>query len=334
MLLVFIWSVINPLRPALAEVISGTYVGKGNNSAFLVQIVETTGGHLTGRYEQVVLRPTGQIDDMNATISGASDGRTVVVSIKPGELLSGTIVASGTVEGRLMHLTGGGNGGNMRLDLLKSDEADFRTEVAALTEHSKQIIDARAQNEAMQQQAQNKADQLSKIQNFTERLTIFTAKAEIHLSKLAPAEQRFRDITQRMRAALTRELSIYGSGQAAIARSQISIAINQAAIQANLLHINLESSYDDFDSHAAPLLSGTIAAGQDCHGAHTGSSAAPIPTGYEDLNFACLHYFEIVKKFQTRVSDLRAVFAQIERVWTTERREQDAIVKASDLAVQ
>ena len=42
--------------PAYAEGISGTYVGQGPNSAFLVQIVETAGGQLTGALrEQTVL---------------------------------------------------------------------------------------------------------------------------------------------------------------------------------------------------------------------------------------------------------------------------------------
>ncbi len=62
------------VSPAWAEGISGTYVGAGSNSAFLVQVVEATGGQLTGRYEQTVLSD-GKLNSMNASISGSSDGR-------------------------------------------------------------------------------------------------------------------------------------------------------------------------------------------------------------------------------------------------------------------
>ena len=79
------WIILGPVAasPAYADGISGTYVGKGSNSAFMVQVVETTGGQLTGRYEQTVLKPDGKLERMTVSITGASDGQTVVVTIKP-----------------------------------------------------------------------------------------------------------------------------------------------------------------------------------------------------------------------------------------------------------
>lgn len=203
-----------PIAPASAEDLSGTYIGKASNGAFLVQLVETSDGHLTGRYEQVLLQPGGKIDDMNAVITGAVDGQTVVVTIKPSEFLSGTIAASGTIEGRLLHLSGGGNGGSLNLNLLRSDEGDFRAQVAALTEQARQINNARLQQEAAQRQAKIEADQLANLQSLTQRMFVFTTKAAAMLPKFAPVEQRYHDITQRMRGALAREQSIYGGGQA------------------------------------------------------------------------------------------------------------------------
>jgi hypothetical protein len=115
--------------PAFADGISGTYVGKGVNSAFLVQIVQTTDGHLTGRYAQVLLQASGKLEEMNALIAGASDGHTVALTINPTELLSGSLSLSGTLEGSLLHLTGGGYGNILTLNLTKIDEAEFRTQV-------------------------------------------------------------------------------------------------------------------------------------------------------------------------------------------------------------
>ena len=190
---------------------------------------------------------------MNAVITGAADGQTVVVTIKPSEFLSGTIAASGTIEGRLLHLSGGGNGGNLNLNLLRSDEADFRAQVAALTEQARQIDNARLQQEAAQRKAKIEADQLANLQSLTQRMIVFTTKADAILPKFAPVEQRYHDITQRMRGALAREQSIYGGGQASVARGQISVAINQAAIQANQIHIGVGSSYQTFDSGSGQL---------------------------------------------------------------------------------
>src|ERR1700730_5902680 len=137
------WALILGVSPALADDISGTYVGKGSNAAFLVQIVGTSDGHLTGRYEQVVLQPTGDLADTNSNIAGAANGRTVVVTIKPAEFLSGSIVASGTFDGRMLHLTGGGNGSNLVLNLIRADEADFRAQVTTLANQGRQIKQAK-----------------------------------------------------------------------------------------------------------------------------------------------------------------------------------------------
>lgn len=323
-----------PITSASAEGLSGTFVGKASNGAFLVQLVETGDGHLTGRYEQVLLQPGGKVDDMNAVITGAADGQTVVVTIKPSEFLSGTIAASGTIEGRLLHLSGGGNGGNLNLNLLRSDEADSRAQVAALTEQARQINNARLQQEAAQRKAKIEADQLANLQSLTQRMIVFTTKADAILPKFAPVEQRYHDITQRMRGALAREQSIYGGGQASVARGQISVAINQAAIQANQIHIGIGSSYQAFDSDSGQLSRESAGASQGCRGAHVATDAAPIPVGYEARNAACLRFLDVAKDYEQRVSDLRAAFSKAETIWNAERREQDQTVQASNAAVQ
>ncbi len=334
LLWILLCSLVMSNAPASAEDLSGTYVGKANNGAVLVQLVETGDGHLTGRYEQVLLQPSGKIDDMNAVITGAVDGRTVVATIKPSEFLSGNIAASGTIEGRLLHLSGGGYGGNLNLNLLRSDEADFRAQVASLTEQARQINDARLRQEAAQRQAKIEADQLANLQSLTQRMITFTTKADAALPKFARVEQRYHNITQRMRGALAREQSIYGGGQASVARDQISVAINQAAIEANQFHIGIGSSYQSFDFQVGQLERESASANQGCRGARAATASAPVPAGYEVLNAACLRFFGAANEYERRVSDLRAAFSKAAAIWSAERQEQEQIVEASNVAVQ
>jgi hypothetical protein len=47
-----------------------------------------------------------------------------------------------------------------------------------------------------------------------------------------------------------------------------------------------------------------------------------------------LRFFDVAKDYEQRVSDLRAAFSKAETISTTERREQDQIVQASNAAVQ
>ena len=330
----FLFGLAVPIASASAAGLSGTYVGKGNNGAFLVQIVETADGLLTGRYEQVVLQPTGEINDMNASITGAADGQTVVVTIKPSVLFSGSMAASGTIQGGLLHLTGGGNGSNLTLNLIRSDEAEFRAQIAALTEQARQINNVRTRREAAQRQAQIAANQLAALQSLAERIIAFTTKADVELPKFPTAEQRYRNITARMRNALSRERSIYGDGQASVARGQLSVAINQISIQGTQLHLGVESESRDFATTARELAPEVMAAGQRCHQAHVVTATNPAPVGNEDWNSVCLSVLDAARKFQQRLSDLRKAFADIESVWDTEHRVEDEIVQASNIAVQ
>lgn len=185
-----------------------------------------------------------------------------------------------------------------------------------------------------QRQARIRAQQLANLRTLTERMLLFTTKADATLPKFLPAERHYQYITQRMRVALDHERSIFGDGQASVARSQISIAIGQAAIRASQLHIDIMISYRSFDFNARDLTRESTGASQGCRGAHPVSETDPPPAGYEGWNSACLRFFDVAKEFQQRVSQLRAAFAQIEGVWNAERRKEDEIVQASNMAVQ
>jgi hypothetical protein len=311
-------ALIFPMSTAVAD-ISGTYVGRGSNIAVFVQIVDTGGGHLVGRYEQVVLQADGKMEDVNATVAGAVNGETVVLALKTSDFFAATIPVSGTFRGRVLHLTGGGG---LVLNLVAGDESDFRAEVAGLTEQGREAIAARAQ-EAAEKQAKLEADRLALLQNLTGRMSEFITRANARAPKFAPVEQQYRVITERMRGGLNRERSIYGGGQAAVARSQLSVALNQAAIEANQLHINVQGSYRDFDFTSEQLGREAAKADQWC------TEAVP-----EALLTACSRFVDTRQKFAQRVSATRAAFAHLEDVWNVEHREQEAIVQASQFAAQ
>lgn len=188
--------------PAWADM-SGTYVGKSPTLAMLLQIVETSGGNLTGRYEEVVLQADGKLENTNATLTGVRNGETVVATIK-GTILffAANIPVSGTYRGGVLHLTGGGN---VVLDLTRANEASFRAHVAALTAQSQQIVGARARQEAANKQANLEASRLARLQNLTDRLITFTATADTWLPKFGPEAQRYSAITEQMRRGLPQD---------------------------------------------------------------------------------------------------------------------------------
>lgn len=77
-------------RVASAGNPSGTYVGLYTNAADLLQIVERPDGSLLGHFEQVILSADGiGINRLNASVSGAVNGETLVLTLRPADVDAG-----------------------------------------------------------------------------------------------------------------------------------------------------------------------------------------------------------------------------------------------------
>jgi hypothetical protein len=296
-----------PATPAFAD-LSGTYVASGPNIAVLLQIVETNGQNLTGRYEQVVLQ-NGKIDDMNATLTGAVNGDVVVATLKPDVFLASDIPVSGNVQGDVLHLTGGDG---LALGLVKGEETGFRQKVSVFQEQVRQIANEQAKAAADQERAKHEADRANFVQGLIERLIAFNTRAESALPKFAPAEQHWHAITEKMREGISLYQSL--NGPAIYERGQINVSLTQAAIRANQIHISANGAHQQFDTEVNELADQADQVDQWCQD----------PPGY--LSSSCPQFADTRKAFKQRASELRAAFAELEGTWSNERREQERIV--------
>ena len=300
---------------AHAESISGTYVAKETGSVSLVQMVETQNGQLSGRFERFVILADGKTTDVNMALNGVRDGETVVVTIKPPQFLSGSIPVSGTWRNDVLHLVGSGEGFNINLDLVKSDEAEFRTQVAVLTQQVQQLV-----------QARYRASLVGRITALVRETAAFSTKADGSLGYFQPIEERYKSITNYMRRAFARQRSIYGGVQASVARIQIYAEINQANIQAEQIHNEIESRHRDFEAKATALIRSYGALSQECQ--FTKAETA-ISSDWKDAAEACRTMFDKVAKFQSSVGTTRAAFSRLEKTWHHEQNERQRILQAS-----
>lgn len=157
----------------------------------------------------------------------------MVATLKPTELLSGSVTVSGTFDGRMLHLAGGGNGAKIERNLTIGDEAAFRSQVANLTAKGNQIKQAAADKAKAEQLAKQQADALVKAQDFIDQVNHLSARLDALPSWFTKAGADLHTITTRMQAALNKQLSIRGGDQASVARWQINVDIQQAEIPAS-----------------------------------------------------------------------------------------------------
>lgn len=315
--------------PAQADSeLSGTYVGQGQSGAFLLQVVETLDGHVRGRYEQVLLDDTGKIEDTNAAVDGASGGGTVVLSIKFDGLLVSAISASGSLESGRLHLTGS----NLALNLARSDEADFRRQVAALNDRSNQIQHAVAEQRKTAEREKDLADFIAHTRQLTSEMTSYNQTITALLPNFNGVAAQYRNITERIRSGLARERGIYGQRQAAVARSQITVAISQAVIAANQVHLQVRNAYEQFNARDTRLTRDSVNTAQSCHSTHSGTGDDPVPSGMEAWNAACLALLDSAKRYWVASKQIESAFGEVEAVWREQRPLQEQLEREASEA--
>jgi hypothetical protein len=101
------------------------------------------------------------------------------------------------------------------------------------------------------------------------------------------------------------------------------VDLNQLAIDANQIHLDHQQSYREFHFKASQLSREATEANTWCQGA--------IPVS---LKGVCPKFLDALTGFAKQGSSLQAAFSDLEATWNTERREQEAIVQASQQAIQ
>ncbi len=304
--------------PAQAASISGTYVGKGPDMAVLLQLVETSDGQLTGRYQQVRLLAGPKIDQFNATVKGSVGGETVVLEVKPTELLAGTIIMSGTIASSGLRLTGGGNGITVDLPLSKASEAEFRNQVAAFSSQIFQITAARSLESDIKQ-----------LEAVLKRMTVFSSHVDTELKKFPPIRERFQAQTRAMSNALAKQQFAFQIGRTLVSRGQINVAINQANVEFEQMHVSLQTARADFESKSGQLLQEAVAFHKKCQDPSRLEKVAPSAEAWKSL---CLKLPSVGRDFAPQLKRMVDAFGQTEAAWQEESRKQALIVKSSDSA--
>lgn len=148
---------------------TGTYIGQNANQAFMVQIVEGSGGVLTGLFEETDLKPDGDVTETRLPLTGTKDGDQLAVVLTPGEMESffvGNISLAGSVNGSTLALQGGSADFNANLSLQRGDATTYDGWSSSLRNQSAAILAAKAAYAQQQREiaAQKEADEAAHAQ--------------------------------------------------------------------------------------------------------------------------------------------------------------------------
>lgn len=300
---------------AQAASVSGTYVGTAPNSAVLLQLVQTQGGNLVGRFEQYYVAPQGtQVQITNGSVTGAAGGNTVVLQIKLAEAFGGIIPASGDLEGNTMDLSGGRMGSTFDFHLVRSNTEAFQAQLQRLNT----LAGAQAQMKASAAAAKKRLKQLREgrenVESATAELRRIDAAAPAELHVIAAMTARFPHITHVMQRLLAREESIpLPSGD--YQRGQVAYNIGKGTYQSGLQHFRLgQQEFSAGYEHGKippPSADGSV-----------GRASAFCMDPVQARASWCTQFEGALTRYTEDRHELNAAFDKAEATYATERAKQ------------
>jgi hypothetical protein len=191
-----------------------------------------------------------------------------------------------------------------------------------LNAHSKGIQSAAAVRQRTQAAQQDAAQFVTDVNQLVDRMQRFDLEADAHLQKFPNAEKRYQDITAKMTEYVERERQLAGNPNAATARGQIAVVVNQGALQTEQLHIQQQTLQTSLDTNVKPILNELSAMERRCRG----------NTSTSDVTDACGHLESADGPFRQKYDATVAGLEHIEQVYQREHNtQQELIQKAQSL---
>ncbi|KAF3462092.1 hypothetical protein ACQCP0_21065 [Ralstonia pseudosolanacearum] len=296
--------------------VSGGYIAKPPGTVVWLQLVETPDKHLTGQLDTASIDKSGKLVYLNAPVTGAINGESISISLKPQALLASSVQLAGTFKGGLLTLRGGPTGDTVTLHRASDDEfAKGRQELA---EQSQRLLAAKADAEQRAQAAREEKEQLDMVRDLARRIKRINAELPARVERLLKAENTYVAITQKMRGLVERQQGLAGNSGAGVARSQIVVALNQGIVDSNQAHIIVGSDGQSLRSAIGPAMENLPVAEQSCHRA--GSQ------GHSASSDACLALLAEVPGAERNAQALARAIAHLELAYQRERTQQEELL--------
>lgn len=231
------------ISPAWSATWSGTYVGGGPRVSFYLQLVESQGGAIVGRFKQVSVDKDNKLSTIDAPLSGASSGEQFVGKIETGWANGGNIVVSGKRLPGGMEISGA-NG--LRANLRAGTEEDEAKAVAMLRQGAEQNIAAVERQKTREQQEAKLKKRVEALQGILAGAAAYVEKGSLTYRNYAAYPQRYEATTAKLEGTLEKLRATPGSnGEAGGRRTQLSSSMLHEKIDGTEHpHIDVRHAYE------------------------------------------------------------------------------------------
>lgn len=293
--------------------LTGSYVARSDMGAVLVQLVETSDGRVTGRFEQSLVTERGAVETKVASLNGSADGPTAVMTLTAEGFLRGSATVSVALAGDELTLTATG----MDLRLRIGDVDEYRSALTGLALSAEIVRQGLAEGKA-----------LDELRSFNAAAAKFSTETTDRLARFGPTEAAFKDATERMWKGLAKERGIIGADEASVARSQIVVAMSQTEVEASSAYGRVQDAKQSFANGATGLLQQADKVRGRCDDLGTLRSPDTLP----EWQSACAEAEARLATLQSHIGSMQKAFTSIEAVWEEQHGAMVELIRAAEAA--
>jgi hypothetical protein len=306
---------------------SGTYVDRDANAVAMLQLVQTSDGHVTGQLTVVEIDASGKLVDGNASVTGVIDGQVITLQIRPIFLLATATNYSGRVDSTHIELNGPVDAGTLsRLVLKRGEIFDFQAGSEELKSRSREIIQARAAHERMAKAETALHKFIEHIDKLISQMESFRKSVAANINLYSESQARYRTITAKMQAYLDRERNLAGDPKVAVARSQIAVSISQGEVAMDQAHVKFQAFNMPLLQDNRLIRTQLEESERECRGARNPTPSESVSTEQTPVNATCLRLIEAAKLYKESVKQIGTAHDQTEAAYSTEHQRQSAIL--------
>jgi hypothetical protein len=292
-----------------------------------LQLVRTPDDHLTGQLSLSKLNTDGKIDFDSVAVAGVIGDGNVTLS---GNRFFGlqTFTLSGTVDGNKLTLSG--SGGPTPFVLKRADMSEYQKQLAILNGHSQAILAAKAAALSRQRTEQASRNFVVRVDQLMGDMQRFNSEADVHLGRFPGVEKGYQGITAKMNEYVEKERRLAGNPNAAVTRSQLSVAANQASLATDQAHFQGQSLQSSLEMNWKPVADEAAKLGAVCHGLEASPVAGLTPEQVGGQNTACSRLSDALPTFSQKYNAMTAGLAHLEQVYTREKNAQQALLQTAE----
>jgi len=294
-------------------------VGAGPRVSFYLQLVESQGGAIVGRFKQVSVDKDNKLSTIDAPLNGAASGDQFVGKIETGWANGGNIVVSGKrVPGGIQ--ISGANG--LRANLRAGTEEDEAKALAVLRQGAEQNIAAVELQKTREQQEAKLKKRVEALQGILAGAATYVEKGSLTYRYYAAYPRRYEATTAKLEGTLEKLRATPGSnGEAGGRRTQLSSSMLHEKIDGTEHpHIDVRHAYERSMRDWKDSESKLNAAAKAC--------AESTPPGLNASSFTSL--CEWVPRASESIAKAgeqsRSEFFKIRDIYKSELAKQEALV--------